>query len=79
MLRRVHPDAANLFHGRSPLSEINNDLILAHSMPPGAVHTNNLQAVPPISPMVARWSTRRKWLHMRVRGPQSSTIGRKNG
>jgi hypothetical protein len=27
-------------------SEINNDLIPAHSMPPGAVHTNNLEPVP---------------------------------
>jgi hypothetical protein len=28
-----------------PLSEItNNDLSLAHSMPPGAVHTNNSDA-----------------------------------
>jgi hypothetical protein len=42
MLRRIHPHSANLFHGRSPLSEINNnDLNLAHSMPPGAVHINN--------------------------------------
>jgi len=40
MLRRVHPNSANLFHGRSPLSEICNDLILAQSMPSGAVHTN---------------------------------------
>src|ERR1019366_43571 len=29
MFRRVHPNSANLFHGRSPLSEISNDLILA--------------------------------------------------
>jgi len=41
MLRRIHPNPANLVHGRSPLSEINTDLILAHPMPPGAVHTNN--------------------------------------
>jgi hypothetical protein len=41
MFRRVHPNSANLFHGRSPLSEICNDLILAQSMPSGAVHTNN--------------------------------------
>jgi len=40
MLRRVHSNSANLFHGRSPLFEINTDLILAHPMPPGAVHTN---------------------------------------
>jgi hypothetical protein len=40
VLRRIHPNSANLFHGRSPLSEIYNDLILAHSMPLGAVHTN---------------------------------------
>src|ERR1700757_404383 len=32
MLRRVHANSANLFHGRSPLSEICNDLILAQSM-----------------------------------------------
>src|ERR1039458_3539115 len=41
MLRRVHPDSANLSHGRPLLSEISNDLILAQSMPPGAVHTNS--------------------------------------
>ena len=29
-----------LFHGRSPLTEICNDLILARLMPSGAVHTN---------------------------------------
>src|ERR1700756_2926378 len=40
VLRRIHPNSANLFHGRSPLSEICYDLILAHSMPLGAVHTN---------------------------------------
>jgi hypothetical protein len=41
------PNSANLLHGRSPLSEINsNDLILAQSMPSGAVHTNKLAAVP---------------------------------
>jgi integrase len=39
MLRRVHANSANLFHGRSPLSEICNDLILAQSMPSGAVQT----------------------------------------
>src|SRR6266851_433527 len=38
--RRIHPNSANLVHGRSPLSEISNDLILARSMPSGAVHTN---------------------------------------
>ena len=40
VLRRVHPNSANLFHGRFPLSEICNDLILARSMPSGAVHSN---------------------------------------
>jgi hypothetical protein len=40
VLRRVHPNSANLFHGRFPLSEISNDLSLARSMPSGAVHTN---------------------------------------
>ena len=38
MFRRVHANSANLFHGRSPLFEICNDLILAQSMPSGAVH-----------------------------------------
>jgi hypothetical protein len=42
VLRRVHPNSANLLHGRSPLSEICNDLILARSMPSGAVHTNRM-------------------------------------
>src|SRR4051812_25726617 len=40
VFRRIHPNSANLFHGRSPLSEISNDLSLAHSMPSGAVHTS---------------------------------------
>jgi hypothetical protein len=40
MFRRIHPNSGNLFHGRSPLSEIYNDLILARLMPSGAVHTN---------------------------------------
>jgi hypothetical protein len=44
MFRRVHANSANLFHGRSPLFEICNDLILAQSMPSGAVH--------PITPAV---------------------------
>jgi hypothetical protein len=38
MFRRVHANSANLFHGLSPLFEICNDLILAQSMPSGAVH-----------------------------------------
>jgi hypothetical protein len=43
VLRRIHADSDNLFHERSPLSEINNnDLSLARSMPPGAVHTNKV-------------------------------------
>src|SRR5277367_4627924 len=40
VFRRIHTNSANLVHGRSPLSEICNDLILARSMPSGAVHTN---------------------------------------
>jgi hypothetical protein len=39
-LRRIHPNSANLFHRRSPFSEICNDLILAHAMPSRAVHPN---------------------------------------
>jgi hypothetical protein len=42
MFRRVHTNSANLFHGWSPLFEICNDLILAQSMPSGAVHPNTL-------------------------------------
>ncbi|MGO9234031.1 MAG: hypothetical protein ACLP4V_08115, partial [Methylocella sp.] len=38
--RCIHANSANLFHGRSPLFEICNDLILAQSMPSGAVHPN---------------------------------------
>ena len=43
MFRRVHANSANLFHGRSPLFEICNDLILAQSMPSGAVHPITLR------------------------------------
>jgi hypothetical protein len=49
VLRRIHPNSANLFHGRSPLFEICNDLILAHTMPSGAVHPNIGAAGPPVS------------------------------
>src|SRR5208282_4231774 len=41
VLRRIHANSANMFHERPPLSEIYDDLILAQSMPSGAVHTNN--------------------------------------
>jgi hypothetical protein len=44
LLRRVHANPANLFHGRSPF-EICNDLILAQSMPSGAVHPNTFAEV----------------------------------
>src|ERR1700690_3251917 len=51
-LRRIHADSANLFHGRPPLSEICNDLILAQSMPSRAVH--------PITPIHTQtWDRRR--------------------
>src|ERR1700724_62348 len=53
MFRRVHPNLVNLFHGRSPLSEICNDLILAQSMPSGAVHTNNEMKIAPRSVRIA--------------------------
>src|ERR1700761_3736660 len=46
VFRRIHPDSANLVHGRSPLSELGNDLILARSMPSEAVHTNTRPAAP---------------------------------
>src|SRR3979411_2656664 len=37
MFRRVYANSANLFHGRTPLFEICNDLLLAHLMTSGAV------------------------------------------
>jgi hypothetical protein len=43
VLRRIHANSANLLHGRSPLLEISNDLILARLMPSGAVHTNTIR------------------------------------
>src|SRR5215211_5654669 len=49
VFRRIHPNSANLLHGRSPLSEISNDLILARLMPSGAVHTNSFAATPRIA------------------------------
>jgi hypothetical protein len=43
VFRRIHPNSANLFHGRPPLSEIYSDLIiLARLMPLEAVHTNRM-------------------------------------
>jgi hypothetical protein len=36
----VYANSAYPFHGRSPLFEIRNDLILAQSMPSGAVRPN---------------------------------------
>src|ERR1700736_5207256 len=61
MFRRVHANSANLFHGRSPLFEICNDLILAQSMPSGAVHpiTRICQSVPSVpveSAQLCVWS-----------------------
>jgi hypothetical protein len=49
MFRCIHANSANLFHGGSPLFEICNDLIVAQSMPSGAVHPNT-QTSP------SRWS-----------------------
>jgi hypothetical protein len=37
VFRRIHSDANNLVHGRSPGSEIGNDLILAQRCRKGAV------------------------------------------
>src|SRR5208337_634049 len=48
VLRRIHPNSTNLVHERSPLSEINNDLTVAQSMPPGAVHTNSPGSATPL-------------------------------
>src|SRR5712691_3358513 len=45
VFRRIHPNSANLFHGRPPLSEIYSDLILARLMPLEAVHTNRRQVI----------------------------------
>src|SRR5208283_2003531 len=40
VLRRIHLNSANLFHGRSPLSEIHSRPHSGTLMPSGAVHTN---------------------------------------
>src|ERR1700730_1872768 len=40
VFRRIDTNSANLLHGRPPLSEIYNDLILARLMPSAPVHTN---------------------------------------
>src|SRR4029077_6538280 len=45
VFRRIHANSTNLFHGRPPLSEIYRDLILARSMPSGAVHTNRIYLI----------------------------------
>ena len=42
-------------------------------------HTFRATGSPPISPMAARSSTRRKWPRMRARAPPSSTTGRRSG
>src|SRR5215208_3802279 len=51
VFRRIHPNSANLLHGRSPLSEISNDLSLSRSMTSGAVHTN--RRIGPAGPKAA--------------------------
>jgi hypothetical protein len=40
VFRRIHANSANVFHRRSPLAEICNDLFLAHRCLLGAVHPN---------------------------------------
>src|SRR5208283_4525610 len=40
VLRRIHSNSANLVHDGLLCLRSTHDLILAHSMPPGAVHTN---------------------------------------
>src|SRR5713101_5100835 len=54
VFRRIHTNSANLFHGRPPLSEIYSDLILARSMPSGAVHTNRKDIIRPWQKAAAR-------------------------
>ena len=73
----IHPNPANLFHGRSPLSEINYDLILAQSMPSGAVHTNSKCAGHGAAPTycfrprsIASWQ-RATWIHDRSDGQRT--------
>jgi hypothetical protein len=53
LLRRIHSNSGNLFHGRSPLSEIFTDLILAHRCRTEAVHTNTIES------SVFRWFSSR--------------------
>jgi hypothetical protein len=47
LLRRIHPNSANLFLGRSPLSEISNGPQSGTTDAVGGVHTNTIEAVPP--------------------------------
>src|SRR5271165_2000562 len=42
VLRRIHSNSANLVHDGLLCLRSTHDLILAHSMPPGAVHTNRI-------------------------------------
>src|SRR5271165_3050328 len=42
VLRRIHPNSANLFHGRSPLFEINTRPHSGTLDAAGAVHTNRI-------------------------------------
>src|SRR5581483_3232163 len=53
VLRRIHANSGNLFHGRSPLSEISNDLSLAHGCRRGPSTPTGL------SPALPRLSRRR--------------------
>src|SRR6516225_7617448 len=53
VFRRIHANACNIFHGRSPLPENFNDLSVAQTMPSGAVHPNNNTKVAPRSFRIA--------------------------
>src|SRR5690242_10242262 len=44
VFRRIHSNAANLDHGRSPLSEVAHDLILAHRCRRGPSTPTNRRA-----------------------------------
>src|SRR3954454_11255492 len=50
VFRRIHSNAANLVHGRSPLSEVAHDLILAHRCRRGpSTPTNSPAASKPMT------------------------------
>src|SRR5208283_2149697 len=64
VLRRIHSNSANLVHDGLLCLRSTHDLILAHSMPPGAVHTNRTSRF---------WVTEARERGARIRGVYATT------